>query len=687
MIVSWNWLTQYVRLDMPVEALTERLALTGLNHESTEEVGGDLAIDLEVTSNRSDCLGHIGVAREISVLFDRPLRVPDPRPATSGAAVESLTSVTVEAPDLCPRFTARVVTGAAIRESPWWLRKRLETLGVRPISNVVDITNYVMFECGQPLHAYDLDRLSGRRLVVRRARQGEALKAINAKTYELTPDMLAICDAERPVGLGGVMGGLDTEIGPGTTNILIEAAQFDAMSIRRTARALGLFSPSSYRFERPIDPEATEWASRRTAELILETAGGTLHPGVIDVGTPRPTRSAITLRLDQIPRVLGIPIGREEVERIVKALGLTPAPLGGGKDVVEVMLDPKAAGEPALTYVPPSWRSDLEREIDLIEEVARIHGYEHIPEDRAVPLTSASRGVRERVEAAVRDALAACGFDEAVTFSLVADELSAPLAPGVPAPSIRVEHSSRKREGALRQSLVPSLLASRRHNEAHGLADAELFEIANVYLPRPGHDLPSEPTRLGLVSGRDFAGMKGVIEALLDRLHAGNDLSARPADLPGLIPGRAAELLLGTTHLGYLGEVDRTWLDTLELRGACAAAELEFGVLIDRAVLVPRFHPLPAFPAVARDLSLVVDRSLPWSELAAAVTRAAGPALEAVEFLDTFHGGNVPEGHHSVHFGLCFRHPERTLTGEEVDRSVKAGVDACAARFGAVLRS
>ncbi len=330
MIVSWNWLTQYVRLDMPVEVLAERLALTGLNHESTEEVGGDLAIDLEVTSNRSDCLSHIGVAREISVLFGKTLNVPEPRPLERGEPVENQTSVTVETPALCPRFTARVITGAKIGESPWWLRKRLETLGQPSISNVVDITNYILFECGQPLHTYDLDKLAGHRLIVRNARKGETLKAINGKTYELTPEMLVIADAERPVGLGGVMGGLETEIGDGTTNILIEAAQFDPMTIRRTSRALGLSSPSSYRFERGLDPERTEWASRRCAEMILDLAGGQLHPGVIDVGPPTPERRPITLRLDQLPRVLGIEIGRDEVARILLALGLEPLDVSSG---------------------------------------------------------------------------------------------------------------------------------------------------------------------------------------------------------------------------------------------------------------------------------------------------------------------------------------------------------------------
>ncbi|WP_165226572.1 phenylalanine--tRNA ligase subunit beta [Aquisphaera insulae] len=671
MIVSWNWLTDYVRLDMPVEALAERLALTGLNHESTEDVGGDLAIDLEVTSNRSDCLGHVGVAREIGVVFDRPLRVPDPRPRASGPAVLSRAAVAVECPDLCPRFTARVVTGARVGESPWWLRKRLETIGVTPISNVVDVTNYVMFECGQPLHAYDLDLLQEHRLVVRRARPGETLKAINGKTYELKPEMLVIADAGRPVGLAGVMGGLETEIGDKTRNILIEAARFDAMSVRKTSRELGLFSPSSFRFERPIDPEITEWASRRCAELILETAGGTLHEGLIDVGAPSRPREPITLRYAQIERVLGIPVGSEEVRRILAALGLEIVRQDGS----------------AITARPPTWRPDLEREIDLIEEVARIHGYEHIPEDRAVPMTSAPRAVRERVESAVRETLTGLGMDESVTFSLVEESLGGPVQPGTAAAPLRIDHSSRKVEVALRQSLLPSLLSARAYNESRGNPAAELFEIANVYLPRGAGELPDEPTRLAIVTSRDFRGAKGVVEGLLGRLHVAGPLTARAVDLPLFAPGRAAELLVGGVHLGYLGEVEKSQLDRFELREGCSAAELDLGVLLDRAILIPQHHALPAFPAVSRDLSLVVDRALGWEDLEQTVRAAGGPSLVGVEYLDTFRGGNLPEDRQSVHFGLMFREPSRTLTGEEIDRAIKSIVDACATRLGAFLRN
>jgi phenylalanyl-tRNA synthetase beta chain len=677
MIVSWNWLTDYLRLDMPVDVLTERLALTGLNHESTADQGGDLAIDLEVTSNRSDCLGHLGVAREIGVLFDKPLCIPPACPETSGPAVETRTAIDVEAADLCPRFTARVISGICVGESPWWLRKRLETIGVRPISNVVDVTNYVMFECGQPLHAYDLDRLAEHRLIVRRARGGETLTAINNRVYELKPEMLVIADAAGPVGLAGVMGGLETEIGTDTLNVLIEAAQFDAISVRRTSRALGLLSPSSFRFERPLDPDITDWASRRCAELILQTAGGTLHPGVIDVGGPPLPRDPITLRLAQIKRVLGIEIDPADVERILKALGLEW--LGQSDESGSVSV--------CVTVRPPSWRADLEREIDLIEEVARIHGYHHIPEDRSVPVTSAPRGLRERVEAHVRDVLTGLGLDEAVTFSLVDEALAAPVDPGgADSRPLRIDHSSRKREVALRQSLIPSLLSIRRHNQAHGNPDPELFEIANVYLPRAEGVLPDEPTRLGIVSGRDFRGLKGLIEALLARMHVATPLSSVPVETPLLAPGRAAELRLGEIHLGYLGEVDDSQLAAHDLRASCTAAELDFHVLMNQARLVPLHRTLPPFPAVVRDLSLVVPRSLSWADLSDAAVASAGPLLSSIEYLDTFQGGNLAADEQSVHFGLTFRHPDRTLLGEEVEQAVGSVVEACAARLGAKMR-
>ncbi|WP_169975277.1 phenylalanine--tRNA ligase subunit beta [Tautonia rosea] len=673
MIVSWNWLTDYVRLDMPADELAERLALTGLNHEGTAEVGGDLAIDLEVTSNRPDCLGHLGVAREIAAVYgSRTFREPQPHPPESGSSVSEVTAVSIEEPGLCPRFTARVITGAKVGPSPWWMRKRLETLGVRCINNLVDITNYVMFECGQPLHAYDLNTLAEHRLVVRKARPGEQLVAINGKTYELTPEMLVIADGRRPVGLAGVMGGLETEIGDQSTDILIEAAQFDPLSVRRTSRGLGLMSPSSYRFERPMDPERTEWASRRCAQLMLELAGGTLHEGVIDLASaPPPERPAIPLRFSQIERVLGIEIPRVRVEEIFTTLGLERI----GND------------DHAATFRPPTWRSDLEREIDLIEEAARIHGYEHIPEDQPVPLAASSLGRRERIERAVREALTGLGFDEAVCFSLVPDELIAPIDPLPVEPPIRAEHADFRKNSALRQSLVPSLLAARSYNQAHGNADARLFEVAHVYLPRVERPLPDESPRVALVAGTDFFAIKGIVEALLDRLHLTDQLICRPASPFPMAAGRSAELLLGEMHLGYAGEIDGEAARRFGLRGPCAAAEIGLEALIDRAELSPKYHPVPIYPEVTRDLSLVVEKALPWTSLAEAARNAGGSLLESVEFLDTFEGAGIPEGRHSLHFGLTFRSADRTLTGEEVEASIRDIIEACRTRFDATLRA
>jgi phenylalanyl-tRNA synthetase beta chain len=670
MIISWNWLSQYVRLDMSAEELVERLAMAGFNHEGTDELGGDLAIDVEVTSNRPDCLCHIGVAREVGVLYDRPAAVADSRPAETGAAVASITSVSVTAPELCPLFTARVVSGARIGGSPWWMQKRLATLGINSISNVVDITNYVMFECGQPLHAYDLDKLHEHRLVVRPAAKGETLQAINGRTYELTPEMLTIADAGRPVGLAGVMGGLDTEIGPETRNILIEAAIFDPDSVRRTSRALGLASPSSFRFERGLDRERTDWASRRCAELILELAGGRLHPGVIQVGTPDRERPKITLRFAQVERVLGISIPRERMLKILSGLGL---------EQVETAND-------RASFVVPSWRGDLEREIDLVEEVARVHGYEHIPENRSVPLTNSARGARERVEAEVRGSLTALGFDEAYTYSLVAEPLDAGLMDGSNLLSLKVDHSSRKKESALRRGLVPSLLEARAFNEAHGAPDADLFEIANVYLSRPGQSLPDQPTQLAFVGGCDFPALKGVVEQLRERLHISGPIEARPVARPLLVEGKSAELFIEGRHLATIGEVAPEWSERLDLRAKCGAGEVCLDLLVELADLVPRFRHLPGYPAITRDLSLVVDRTLPWSQLAGVVHRAAGSSLESLTFLDTFESKDIPAGRHSLHFGLCFRHPERTLTGEEVELTVSEILAACRARFGATLR-
>ncbi len=679
MIVSWNWLSEYLRLEMPVDQLTEKLALSGLNHESTDDVGGDLAIDLEVTSNRPDCLNHLGIAREIGVLFDLPVKWHDPQPNPTKPAklVTSLTQVENLEPSLCIHFTARVVTGASVKESPWWLRKRLETLGVRPISNIVDITNYVLFESGQPLHAYDLSKLAEHRLVVRKAKAGEELVAINGKTYKLQPNMLVIADAKGPVGLAGVMGGLETEISSSSKDILIESARFESISVRNTSRELGLFSPSSHRFERPMDPEKTDWASRRCVELILDLAGGELTEGVIELGGGKRQRQPIALRLSQIERVLGISVPQSTVTEIMNRLGLQ-----GG--------DTNDSG--VSTWAAPSWRSDLDREIDLIEEVARVYGYEHIPEDKPVPLAIASRSRRERVETGIRETLTGQGLYEAVTYSLISEELSKPIHGDLMegAVPIRLEHSSRKKETTLRPSLAPSLIEVRAYNQSHGSDNVSVFEIAHVYLPRTDQDLPHEPVRVSAVCGGDWRIAKGLAEAVASRFQVQGLLETRLSDSPVwsiLDPLASAELYLGGRRWGVFGNMTKEAQQAKGLRLPCAILELDLAPLIDQAQLQPQYRKLPDQPGVTRDLSLVVPDSVRWADIAQVARQSGGPLLENVEFLDTFRGGNLAAGTQSLHFGMTFRNAERTLSGEEADQAVGEIIRSCSESFGATLRS
>ncbi|MCS5618059.1 MAG: phenylalanine--tRNA ligase subunit beta, partial [Pirellulales bacterium] len=363
MIISTSWLADFVQLPVTADELVERLALAGLNHESSTPVGDDMAIELEVTSNRPDCLGHIGVAREAAVLFERPLAVPDPRPLEGSQEAAGRVGVSIDSPEICPFYSARVIRGVRIGPSPGWLVDRLRTVGLASVNNVVDVTNYVMLESGQPLHAFDLARIRGGRIVVRRAVPGEQFLAINHKTYTLDDRMCVIADAERPVALAGVMGSADSEITEGTVDVLLESAQFAPLPVRAAARSLVLASGSSYRFERGPDPAMVDWASRRAAALILELAGGVLDRGLATAGQLASAPATITLAPERVAEVLGVEIPPERQQKILGSLGFRP--------------DAGAANR----WLAPTWRRDCWREIDLVEEIARIEGYERVPED------------------------------------------------------------------------------------------------------------------------------------------------------------------------------------------------------------------------------------------------------------------------------------------------------------------
>jgi phenylalanyl-tRNA synthetase beta chain len=680
MIVSWSWLKQYVSLDVPVEEFERRLMLAGLNHEETKQVGDDLAIDLEVTSNRPDCLGHIGIAREAAVVFGQPLKLPDPRPPCGPAKASELTKVTLNCPELCYRYTARVIRGAKVKPSPKWLVDRLATIGIAAINNVADITNYVLMDCGQPLHAFDFQKIDGREIVVREARKGERLEAINHKTYDLEPGMCVIADRTRPVALGGVMGGAASEVTSSTVDVLIEAAEFDPLSIRNTARKLTLHSDSSYRFERGLDPEGVDWASRRCCELILQEAGGELASGVVDVGRPAPKREPIVLRLPQLKRILGIDIDQAEVYRILTALG--------NRELSQARNNGQRTNDHGrMTFLPPSWRRDLTREIDLVEEVARIHGYDAIPEDVNVPMAASHRTDRDRVLTKVREVLVAAGVSEAMTISLQEPSAADAFSPWTSEPPLISSTPVLRRADRLRRSLIPSLFDARRNNEAVGNSNVQLFEIARVYLSKPG-SLPEEDPMLAIISGGGFFEVKGILEAIVARLNPTTTIELHDFRHDLFAPGRACELQIAGERLGYLGEVRPEVRKKFDLREGATVAEVRIAALEKIAVLVPGVAALSDFPAISRDLNLVVDERVRWGDLEATVKAAAGTDLECVQYRDTYRDRErLGPGKKSQLLTVLFRRSSGTLTGTEADQIRDQIVAACQRAHGAVLRA
>ena len=680
MIISTTWLADYVHLPASVDALVERLLMSGLNHEATWAVGGDTAVEIEVTSNRPDCLGHVGVAREVSVLFDQPLHLPDPRPATSTRPVAAGVVVENLFPAACPCYTARVIRGVRVGPSPEWLVARLATIGVASVNNVVDVTNYVMFECGQPLHAFDLARLRGGRIVIRPARADEPFTAINHKTYVLSPEMCVIADAERPVALAGVMGGADTEIGTGTVEVLLESAQFAPLPVRAAARGLVLSSASSYRFERGPDPAAVDWAGRRAAALILELAGGTLDEGVVVAGSLAGRQASIPLAPQRVRTVLGIDVPGERQHRILTGLGFVEEAQPG-------------------VWRAPSWRRDCWREIDLVEEVARIEGYHRVPEDAPIAARPVEWSDRERTIRRTGEVFVAAGFCEALTHSVVPAPLEATASPWGDAAPLAVAPPLVRGADRLRRSLLPSLVEARAANAAAGNADADLFEIARGYLARSGPaDAPSpvdEPLLASFVTGGEYPRGRGVVDAVLAHLglpDAECCIDYRPLTLDLFTPGRAAEVLLHRDGLpplriAVVGEIAAGIRERVAAAGPLVAGEiridrLEFTARRERPLVRPS-----DFPAVTRDINLVVAEDVPWSRIEAAIRGAAGATLEACAVSQIWQDAErLGVGRKSVVVSLVLRSGSGTLSGDDAARLVAGVVEACRRDVQAEMR-
>lgn len=671
MKISLEWLKQYCKFDLTAEEAARRLTMSGLEVEGLHALGSDWILTAEVTSNRPDLLCHIGVARELSALTGAPLIPPPVDFDCDGSPVGGLVEVTIEDFDLCPRYTARVIRGVKIGPSPAWLADRLEAIGLRPINNVVDITNFVLMETGQPLHAFDLRKLRGPKIVVRRARKGERIVAIDGSAHELSETMLVIADAERPVAVAGVMGGLETEVGDTTTDLLLESALFNAPNIRRTSRALKLESDSSYRFERGVDPDLADWASRRAAHLIKKLAGGSVAEGVADVRKQTYQPATVTMRTERFRRLIGVPVDEEESAGILSHLGFTVKEKGGGK----------------VTVLVPSFRAgDVYREVDLIEEVARICGYDKIPDSTPMPICVAKRDKEEMVQGLARDLMVAMGYSEAVSFTLTDPQVAGRFAPWGDQPALQVANPMAQDRSVMRRSLLPGLLQIKRTNERQGARKCALFELSHVYLARQGEKLPEERLCLGLVSDGDLRDVKGAVETLLDRLGLLGQSKFLSSDLQFFDPSERARVELNGVPIGCLGRIGRETTAEFDLRTPCCVAEMDFSRIAASAVLDRKYVRLPSHPPVERDLAIIVDEGTTWAEIREAVEGAGVAFLKKIEFFDLYRGKPVPEGRKSLAFSLVFRSEDRTLIGEEVNKAVEDLISLLGRRFSAELR-
>jgi len=650
----------------------------------------DTAFEVNVTPNRPDALSHLGIAREVHALTGVELKLPDGKVSEGGGAASSKASVKIEAPDRCPRYLARVIEGVKVGPSPQWMQARLRAAGVRPISNIVDVTNYVLLEYGHPLHAFDLDHVTGAQIVVRMANQGEKLTTLDGKERELSTDDLVIADGDRAVALAGVMGGGNSEVSDKTTRILLESAYFNPGSIRRSSRRHGLHTEASHRFERGTDVDGAPLALDRAAKLIAELGGGQVLSGAIDVYPTKLPRRSATLRFLRLADVLGLVVPQEACSRILKALGF---------NVTDEKRD-------QLTVEIPMRRVDVEREEDLIEEVARIHGYDQVPSQ--VPRIASPKPVEPIARAAerrVRAALNAAGLSEVLNYSFVSTKELQLVDPeqklGKP---IALKNPLSAEQAVMRTSLLPGLLQNLARTLNHQSEDVRFYELGRVYRPHVDAKNASQPAveelRLaGLVFGHrsapawsatrenvDFYDAKGAVEGVLQSL----GISARfePAREAGsLHPRASAAVLAGGQRLGTVGELHPRIAEALDLPAGIFVFDLSQEALATAAQLVPHYRGLPKFPSALRDLAVVVDEAVSHEKLESVARKAGGEIVAGVQLFDVYRGQNIPAGRKSLAYAIRYQHPDRTPTDAEVNAAHERIVAALTQEAGAELRA
>ncbi len=669
MKILLSWLSDYVEVSQSAEQIAEILSDLGLGCEAIEHLGDDSVIDVEVTSNRGDCLSYIGIARELATATGKELKLPAIELAESQKDAGELVSVEIEAADLCGRYTARIIEGVRVGPSPDWMRKRLEAVGMRSVNNVVDATNYAMLETGQPPHAFDYKKIKEGKIIVRRARAGEMIVSIDGTKCELTGDMLVIADAKEPVGVAGVMGGLYTEVGADTDTILLEDAYFDPVTIRNTSRRLNLPSEAAFRFERIVDIENIDQASRRTAQLIVQAAGGKVTKGVVDVYPKKAEQRKVSLRPGRVNKLLGIEVATDDIIRILSALSFNPE---RKDDFIECSV--------------PSWRADVYREADLIEEVARVYGYNKLPTEEKINIVVAPVDERQKLREVVGKYFNCCGYYETISVTFVADDVAELFSVSREDGHLAVRDESRKSVNLLRQTLIGSLLGVVKTNLNVKNTPCRIFEIADTFVPRGKGGLPIERTRLTLACDGEFREIKGVIEGLIRTLDSDAEVVFTRENL--VWAQVATVISVNGKQVGTAGVVSDKLKDKFDFTDVqVCAAEMdleELGALQTEAV---KFTPIPKFPAIERDLSLVIDDEVIWADIAGAIDRQAPVELEEVRFVGIYRGKSIPGGKKSVTLTLRFRDEQGTLTHEAVDSFQNDIVAELKKATGAELRT
>ena len=677
MLASTRWINDYLDRPASDEEQAELLTRAGFPLEGREEIpisdGTDVRQDFEMTSNRGDCTCHLGLAREIAAISGRALKTPEIALPPAGAPVTEFVDVVNEAPDRCPRYTARVIRGVTVKPSPQWLQDRLIARGDIPRNNVVDATNFVLFEFGQPTHVFDLAKIKGNRLVIRSARDGEAFLPLGegAEPIALVTDDLVIADAEDAVALAGVKGGALSAVTEETVDIVLEAATFHPVAVRTASRRHKIASDSSYRFERGVHPAAIERAADRLAALILELAGGELADGVIATGTEIPAAPTVTMRTDRCRRILGVEVSDEQMVTFLDTLEFAPQLADG-----------------VITCTVPNHRLDIEREIDVIEEVGRMFGHDNIPIADTISVRVAPPQPTELARRAVGQLLVGEGFLETCTHSLITDAAAeAFLPPGLT--TLRVDDERAKAEPVLRPSVLPSLLRVAAHNRDQGNGDVRLFESAATFARTDDGHL--ETVNLAFVhpaaGDEPLRATRGIVERLV-RLLRGPDATVEIAPMdhfPWLAPGAAVHY--DGAILGTYGMLATSVAETFDLRTPYCVAELGVPKLYDVFPPETEAHALPAFPAIERDLSAIVDEAVTWSDITRTVTALDLQDLDGVDFVTTYRGKGIDTGRKSLTLRLRFRAADRTLTHDEVDGAVDAAIAALTRDVGAEIRS